>query len=465
MKNKKKRSLDKLDAAYALTRRHFVTKLSLALAGAGVASNTRINLVEELAKKIIPQAHADDLPIPQRMIFIGVRSGIPIMPLGVPDMFAMRAEALTPNVPFVGNQFTKGVNGLNFSPDALPLKKHENNLLITQGVASEGPHTALFNFWEGGRGQGQVSPIIALANRNTSASVIPGVHFAQNANGNRVVMHQTNGLSDLMTTHNNTFKDNFKKATLAFDENATNKILEASIKLSRRQALRMQASISNPLNYSEEHRKAAELLGFDFTTALIPNDIHASLNTGANGTYTNFGQALGHTLKAMTYNLINSSTIELSIGDWHGRRDMTSTRVHFEEVAAKLAAAVDYLKATPDLQGPNGTTLWDTTTIVIGSEFNRNDSTFGKDNGDGGSQGTLILSKKVRGGYYGGVEYLNNSNAEGNPRILRHAGVDPVSGATLPSGTRNTTRQLYHTINKILGNTNTASEVLTSYLG
>lgn len=465
MKNKKKRSLDKMDAAYALSRRQFVTKLSFALAAAGVAQNTRLSLVEELARKIIPQAHADDLPTPQRMIFIGVRSGIPIMPLGAPDMFALRTSALTPNIPFVGNQFTKGQNGLNFSPDALPLKRHEKNLVITQGVGTEGPHSALFNFWEGGRGQGKTSPIISLAGRNTSSSVIPGVHFAQNSNGNRVVNHMTNGMADLLTTHNNTFKDNFKKASLAFDQTAMDKIMEASVKLSRRQALRMQASITNPLNYSIEQSKAAELLGMDFSAALNTSDMDNVLKTGVNGTYTNFGQALAHTLKAMTYNLVNSSAIELSIGDWHGLRDMTATRTHFTEMAAKLAAAVDYLKATPDMQGPNGSTLWDSTTIVVGSEFNRNDSTFGKDNGDGGSQGTLILSKKVRGGYYGNVEYLNNAESAGNPRILRHTGVDPTSGNLLPSGQTNSTRQLFNTINDILGNPTTNSEVIKAYLG
>lgn len=465
MKNKKKTTFDQLDFAFAQSRRNFVTKLSFALAAAGVASQTRLSLVEELARQIIPQAHADDLVAPQRLIFIGVRSGIPIMPFGAPDLFAQRSQALTPNVPFMGSQFTKGKNGLNFSPDSLPLKAHEDNLLITQAVQPEGGHTRMFNFWEGGRGQNQVSPIITLANRNPSASVIPGVHFAQNSNGNRVVDHRTGGMADLLTTHNSTFKDNFKKATLAFDDDATRKILDASVKLSRRQALRMQASIKNPLNYSADQSKAAELLGFDYVKALNPTDIDSSLNDGANGTYRNFGEALGHTLKAMTYNLINSSTIELSIGDWHGRRDMNSTRAHYNDVSAKLAAAVSYLKATPDLQGPNGTTLWDTTTIVIGSEFNRNDSTFGRDNGDGGSQGTLILSKKVRGGYYGKVDYNGNADAGGNPRILTHTGVDRTSGQLLPNGQRNSTRQLYHTINNILDNSHTASEVITTYLG
>jgi hypothetical protein len=467
MKHKKRnrRSFDKLDAAYSLSRRQFMTKLSFAMAAAGVAQSTRLSMVEELARKVIPQAHASDVALPQRMIFIGVRSGIPVMPFGAPQLFASLTEAITPNVPFAGNQFTPGQNGLHFSPDAAPLMRHQENLLITQGVATEGGHTTLFNFWEGGRGQGQTSPIITLASRNTSSSVIPGVHFTQSANGNRVVNHRINDESDLLTTHNNTFRDNFKKATLAFDEDAMDKILQASVRLSRRQALRLQASMTNSLNYSIEHSKAAELLGFDFSEALNISNMGNVFTNGINGTYRNFANALGHTVKAMSFNLVNSATIELSVGDWHGLRDMSATRPYYQEVSEKLAATVDYLKATPDIAGPPGTTLWDTTTIVIGSEFNRNDSTFGRDNGDGGAQGTLILSKKVRGGYYGSAEYLNNSDSAGNPRILRHSGVDRLTGQTLPSGQRNSTRQLFHTVNNLVGNNNTASEVITAYLG
>ena len=465
MKKRALKNYDQLDRQYSASRRKFMSRMSLAMAAAGVAQSTRLSFIEELAKKIIPQAHASTLALPNRMIFIGVRSGIPVIPFGAPELFANIPAAITPNVPFAGNQFTKGVNGLHFSPDAMPLMAHQENLLITQGVQTEGGHVQLFNFWQGGMNQRQTSPIITLAHRNPSDSIIPGVHFTQNQNGNRVVQHQTNELPDLLNTRVANFRDNFQKPTLAFDDDAKAKILEASVKLSRRQAFRMQSFLKDPVDYSFQQQRAGELLKTDYREALTTEDMSASLNTGVNGTYRNFGQALALTMKAMSMNLINSSTIELAVGDWHQLRDLTATRPYYQEVSAKLAAAVDYLKATPDIAGPPGTTLWDTTSIVIGSEFNRNDSTFGRDNGDGGAQGTLILSKKVRGGYYGNVAYRNNSGNDGNPRILQHSGVDRLTGQALPAGQTNTTRQLYHTINALFDNPANPSEVITAYLG
>lgn len=464
---KKKTPTIDQDQNFQKSRREFVTNASIVLASAGVAATTRLQLVEDLAKKVLPHARASEATIPKRMIYVGVRSGIPVMGFATSKMFSQLDAPITPNVPFAGNEFVESENGLHFNPDSEPLRQLASNLLITQGIQNQGGHTSLFNWWQGGAGAGRTSPIITLSERNTSGAILPGVHFLSGgANSMRSVTHQNNGSPDLLTVHNSNFRDNFKRATLSLREPAAEKVLDASAKLSRRQALRIQQIVDNPLNTAADHQKAAQLLKVDYQSALDIADMDRNLRTGASAQYTNFGQALAHTLKAMSLNLVNSATVELSVGDWHGLRNMTATRRHWQQVSQKLVAAVDYMKRTPDIAGPPGTTLWDTTVIVFGTEFTRNDSVFDMDNGDGGSQGTLMLGKNIKGGFYGDITQ-RNVMIEGamNPRILTYTGVDRVTGQPLPVGQRNSALQLYNTVNSIVDNPGVdRTQVITAYL-
>ena len=403
--DRSKKNFDQLDQQFMVSRRHFTSKMGLLLGALGVAPSLSLNLIEDLLKQLIPEARAQDMGLPQRMIYLGMRAGIPVMPYGAPLNFENQDRALTPNLPYRGNQFTRE-NGMLFSPDVRPLMAHAQNMVITQGVTTETGHIDLFNFWEGGQGRREVSPLIALAARNTSSSLLTGVHFKQANNRGRAVQHSLGGQPDLLDTDPDLFPGNFNKAHLALEPRAVEAIINASAKLSRRQAQRMTDRLRGAMNYSINQTKVVSLLTTDFSGVLAAEDLGQTFTTGITPTHRSFGRALAQVLKGMSLNAINSAAVELDYTDFHGLNTEEATPPHFRDMAAKLAAAVDYLKATPDGAGPLGTNLWDTTTLVVGSEFTRNDASFGEDNGDGGSQGILILSKKARGGFKGAINPL-----------------------------------------------------------
>lgn len=459
--NKRKLTTEEQQMQLLLSRRRFVRNTSLALATAGVAASTRINLVEELSRKLFPAAYANENDV-KRMIYIGVRSGIPVIGMAVNGPFNnnQNLPIITPNFPYAGNQVRNtGVNNLHLTPASdNHLRRHAENLAVTQGVRTEGGHTSLFNFWQGGFGQGRTSPIIDLADRNTSQSMLPGVHFlSRNPGASRRVTHQTNGKADLTTVHERNFVDNFRKPSLMLTEDEAQAVMGAAARLSRRQALRMQQIVDNPVNVAMSHFRGAEMLNVDYSSALGIGDMGRI--TAGSGPHVRFGRGLAYTLKAMSLNLVNSATVELSVGDWHGLRNDSITRPYYESVAEKLGLAADYMKATPDPASP-GKTLWETTVIAVGTEFTRRDRTFGEDNGDGGSQGILLLGDSVKGGYYGDISYVPGS---GRDTVLRFQGFDPATGQAM-SGL-NTTSQLYHTINRIVDNPGVDSrQVWTSFI-
>ncbi len=449
---KKKLTWDERDRQILESRRRFMRNTSLILASAGVASATRLNLVDELARKMFPAAYAAENQI-KRMIFIGVRAGFPVIGIGSDGTFRSHNAVQTPNFPYFGNQVAPtevaGVAGdsrLHLTPASSPhLARHAENLAITQGVQTQGGHVSLFNFWQGGAGQSQTSPIIDLAERNTSGSMIPGVHFLSNNPGrNRRVTHQLNGKADLLTVHEQNFTDNFKRPSLLLTHQETEKVLAAAATLSRRQARRIQGIVDNPMVTAQRHHRGAEMLQVDYSTALGINDMGNMLN--GSGPHQRFGRSLAYTLKAMSLNLVNSATVELNVGDWHGLRNDSITRPHYESVAEKLGLAADYLKRTPDPANPDKR-LWDSTLIAVGSEFTRLDRDFNQDNGDGGSQGILLLGPNVNGGYYGEFNFTGGS---GRTRVLSFRGFDPETGRK--RNELNTTTELYHTLNALLDN-------------
>lgn len=93
-----------------------------------------------------------------------------------------------------------------------------------------------------------------------------------------------------------------------------------------------------------------------------------------------------------------------------------------------------------------GQTLWDTTTIVVTSEFTRGVSPFGRDNSDGNTQGFMLIGKNIKGNYYGGFNLQDSSSASNAPSH----GIDLSTGAITPNQ-KNTTEQAYFTIKKAIG--------------
>lgn len=258
-------------------RRDFIQKTSFLFGALGISNALSIEIRDGLACKLFETAEADNTPV-KRMIFIGVRDGASLLGFGVNSKFKSLTRATFPNVPFSGNQFIPTSTSLMLTPSSQLLLSHANNIAIIPGVQSQGGHTSLFNFWEGGQGKGQTSPIILLAEKNTSGSAIAGVHFSQN-NANQVT-HVTNGKQGLLNRRLNDFKSTFKKPTLALADNEVRAVLDLSTKLSRRQALKMSKIIRNPNIVINEKNKASELILTDYSSQLNINDMPTQITGG-----------------------------------------------------------------------------------------------------------------------------------------------------------------------------------------
>lgn len=423
-----------------VSRREFITRASLSLVATGLAPLDSLELAQRLAKKYLPLAEAQEGGSPTRIIEIGLRAGVPLIYLGTGKEFKSLTTPRYPNCPFSGNSLTDSGNNLHLNTSTTALAPYAANIAITQGIANEDGHTDLFSYRKGGGGKNELSPIIEVINRNNSYSLMSGVQFGESVTSN------TLGKPDLQKVNTATFFDYFKKPSLLVPESEADIIAKASRDLSRKQALLLERAQKNAVPISNYHNAAVSLMTTDFSSVLNFDGIPSGLTTGRKGRYADAANSLAMTLKAMSLNLINSSLIAIDTGDWHGFQTIGSNPDFPSEMAAILASTIDYLKATPEPASTKSETLWDTTLIVVGSEFTRGISPVGSDNNDGATQGVMLIGKRVRGGYYGGFTLSNDGSAPG----IAH-GFDLVTGETTPNKTV-TNEGVYHTTNALLGN-------------
>jgi uncharacterized protein (DUF1501 family) len=215
------------------------------------------------------------------------------------------------------------------------------------------------------------------------------------------------------------FKQLFKKPTLKVSAAEVSMITSASRALSRRQALMLESKLINSTGHAANQAKVADLMNTDYSTLLTTSEFSSALKpTGLEDA----GESLGLSLKAMSLNLINSATVSIQLGDLHGFQAEKQLSTLTRGLSGMLANLIKYLQQTPDQAGIS-TRLWDTTTIVITSEFTRGISRFGSDNSDSSTNGVMFIGKNVQGGYYGSF----NLSGTGNGMAY---GFDPQTGVS-----------------------------------
>lgn len=424
-----------------ISRRDFITKATIALAASGLPPLDALDFAQTIAKKYLPIAEADERNIPIRMIEIGLRSGVPMIMLGANDDFKKLSTPRHPNCPYSGNGLTLMQNNLHLNTATMALKPYAGNIAITQGVANETGHTTLFAHRKGGATQNLRSPIIELASRNTTSSLMSGVQFGTGVTNN------TLGKSDLQMVNITTFFDYFKKPTLKVTETEADLIAKASRTLSRRQAIMLERAQKTAMPHAEAHASAVYLMTTDFSSQLVLDDLPSGLITGRQATYRDSARGMAMALKAMSLNLINSAQVVISTGDWHRYQSIGSSPSSYAgEMAAILSSTISYLQKTPDPASTKGETLWDTTFILIGTEFTRGIAPIGRDNNDGGTQGFALIGKRVAGGFYGGFNLKDTAGVAGSTY-----GCDLITGAKTPDQ-KNTNENIYHTVSALAQN-------------
>lgn len=439
----------------SLSRREFIYKTSLLLSGTSLCSLARWDLTQKLANKLFPIAHAQGVS-PRRVVEIGIRAGVPLMRLGTGREFSQLSQARFPNSPTDPSGYQQAANTtLYLSPDNLSLMPHAANIAITQGVAVQGGHTASFPSRDAN--MGLTAPIVELSNRNPTLSA---VHAIEWQSGGNTVTNVTNGMKDTITVTESTLMDLFKRPYFPVTTNDLNAIMEASANLSHQQSLIIERAMKNARNMASAQSKGTSLITQDYTQLLqidggqVPAVLAAT--GGAAGLYGPVGRALAYSYRAMAANLVNSVQVNFDTGDWHGSQDLANGQgANFaSQFSQRLAAFIGLLKTTPDQASATGEMLWDTTVIYITSEFTRGVDAINRDNSDGGTQGAVIIGKYVRGGYYGAFDLSGTGDGTAY-------GFDPQTGnPVMAAAGRNSNAQLYHTVQRLLGNNYDSNMVL-----
>lgn len=422
-----------------MNRRSFLNRAGLLIGGLTLDSAFQMDLKNQLGRLLLPSAGAAE-NVPRRTIDLCFRSGIPMIIFATGKEFTNLSAPKFSNFSYAGNGIVPATaaNNLYFNTDSQSLVKHAANIAITQGVTIEGGHTNFFNYREGGMNKSMAAPIVELADLNTTGAVIHGVQFPGAAS------NRTAGRRDLtQLTTVSAFSGLFKNPRLRLTGDELSQVLATAQKLSRRQALMLENKLESALAHQESHTKAAQMFNADYSSMLNLSGLPDKIGAGAAMTaYPGVSQALGLTIRGFQNNLINSSMVTIELADWHGYQNDKQEAGIIKSVSDIISATIDALKATPEPNAP-GLTLWDTTTIVAGSEFTRGISPFSMDNSDGGTQGAMLIGKNVIGGYYGGF----NLPASGYGSAF---GFNPVSGVATP-GMTNSPEGLYQTIRKMSG--------------
>ncbi len=429
-----------------LDRRAFITKASMLLGAAGVSPWIRADMVNKLARKIVPTAGAQALPKTKYFLEFCFRAGYPLLQHGTGREFATLTNANYPNCPWAPNTLVDAGNGLFMRNDS-QLIGHAENIALTQGYRGNGlGHKTLFAQREGDVGARMTTPIIEFANRRKGTVLgVPGVNW------NRSNMtNNTNGLPDLIDVRSqNDFSNLFRRPSLNLNDNEVIEVQNAISALSDYQKLKLDKRIRNISVANENLNKGLDLLTTDYSSFLDISQMASGFNMGdrtifGNKRWGDVGQFTALTLKAFEFNLMSSATITIRTGDWHGFRNVgnstyqAQSAMHLDSI---LDATIRFLKATPDPGDPS-LTLFDTTLIVLNSEFTRGISVVGADNNDNGSNGFMMIGGSVKGGYYGAFDL---SNGRG-----RAYGFDPETGAPRV-GQYNPNGEIYNTVNKLLG--------------
>lgn len=423
-----------------MDRRSFMVRAGLLFGALGTPKAFGVDLIDRIGRTLLPSAHASGV-LPRRQLELCFRSGIPMMMFGTGREFTQLRMPRYSNFSYAGNQIVRvnGLSNLYMNQDSQVLMKHADNIAITQGVSTEGSgHTSMFNYREGGLGKSLTTPIVELADLNTTSSIVHGVKWPGNA------VNRRNQAKDLIALNaNSAFVSLFKNRSLRLEKEELKLVLQAAQSLSRRQAIMLEDKLKGSLQQVEGHRKAHQMFMADYSKLLNTDGMPSALTTGS--TYRNVRDALAYSLRGMQHNLINSSMVVIELGDWHGYQSDKQNSAIVREMSRMISAAVDFLKSTPEPAAP-GLTLWDTTTIVAGSEFTRGISKFGFDNNDGGTQGVMLIGKNVKGNYYGGFTLTDTSD---NRRGVAH-GFDKDSGAVTMNQV-NLPEQVYFTVRHVSG--------------
>jgi hypothetical protein len=441
-----------------MKRRDFLTRATILLGSVGIAESFKLDLMHKIGRSILPSAAADTVA-PQRVLEICFRSGIPLVQFATGSEIGTLTSPKYANYAYSNSQTTKANSNMYFNMDSASLVRHAANIAITQGIESDGSHTDQFNIRMGATGQNLVAPIVELASSNTTSSLIYGVQWPGD------VINSTGTFKDLVQVTSGTgFTGLFKNNRLQMTGTELTSVLDAASQLSSKQASILETKLANSASQNGSIGNAVALFSTDYSSLLTANVAKMATpltdmsNPGSMTTNYNASRnAMALSLAGFQYNLINSSQVIMELGDWHPLQDTGNTAPYTKAVSDTIAAAVDFLKVTPDPASTTGQMLWDTTVIMASSEFNRGLSQIAPsgmaiDNNDGDNQGMMLIGKNIKGNYYGGFDVSGLSSTTSMPNAVA-LGFDNNSGSTTP-GMKNTTLQGYYTMRKALGLTN-----------
>jgi hypothetical protein len=459
-----------------MNRRRFLQGAGFLLGSLGIPPIIQNELIKKVTGISRAEAATGGSGTVDFYIDVCVRSGSPWIWLGTGIEFTQLTTTRYPNVPLqmvsdlqvVGNtggsrpMYVNMSNGVGtILAGAGASSAPANYIAITQGVdASSLGHDSLFCERRGGFGLNMTTPIIEFAERSKTRTdvgyIVNGTNMFRMSNG--LMMNSTNSLPDLIDVNNiDAFGALFQKPTLRLNAQEVGLVLDAARGLSSVQARKLQNRIDNIALTQQAHSKAADLILTDFSQQVNTTQImqqyagfRATAPTGWSG---DLGRGIASALLAFGNRsnpaLMPAATITIDTNDWHGFQDPSYASLQTMAgvyVANILSAAISYMQATDHPFRP-GEKLFDRTLISFTSEFTRGVAKANSDNGDGFTNGGMLIGGMIRGGYYGGFTLPDNQDGQALGFNLQTGAVTPNSRA--PQGT------IYHTVSHLLGNTTT----------
>lgn len=410
------------------SRRDFIARSSLLLAGLGLTPSMRIEVLEKMGKKLGvlgSDLYANELTNSKSQFCIEIlfRAGYPFdsifaLPVdmnmgrvamcstdGTPEaMLSRRAAAHTPQSVTRLDGTAAGTN-LYLSPFASALAPLVQDGTIgmagCQAIRTNGGHNGNFSTRMVAQNSGQMvgtaapCPAIHFATAMPTSTILKGIEWKQNDGdsinnaptgyapltrvGGGTNQNMVNGVN--VSQQGQNFLGLFSPAQIPFSTEEASLIASAAEKLNRNYI--SYRSIRDSENVLVSANLGMDLLTRDFRAALAPSMTeYTDFNMATQMGGVRLGESLSMIVKAFSLGLIRSATITINTGDWHGRMgavnfsdpnynpENTDYARYARFVSGALAQAYTAAKSLPNPHLP-GKTVAEGMTTLMTTEFSR----------------------------------------------------------------------------------------------
>ncbi|HEX4922442.1 MAG TPA: hypothetical protein VFV50_00080 [Bdellovibrionales bacterium] len=467
-----------------ITRREFLRKASIILAGSGISPQLNAHVLQNLGRMFVSVAEAQTAPVVDFFVDIPVRAAFHFASMLPPPAYFARnpnpeAGSIWP-LDQLSQHATGGPNQLFLTPGSrsnaaiggIGLENFANRIAIVNcGRDFENFHTAIwasrmggsFHDFEGDTPPPDAgashAPLFAaeVARRRTggNAPPIPCAIMSRGACRESYGPYPTSVALDNISVLSGFFRPRVPR----MGRTELQTVMDSLTRINALQeAGELKARLLDVGNARLATQQGIQLALSDQINVITAdyNNLRVKFKTGQTlggglGAPMDFGESLLLSFIGFKNNLLGATSIHLDVDHLHLRPEFTSqaAKDHVSYLSHRLGAFLDELSRTPHpFRG--GATLLDHTLIQLTSEghrgvlFSNSDGSINWD--DGEMWGTVLMGGPVRGGHYGNVFYDSDPRTESRGTV----GFNFTSGAP-EQNTKPSPSSVYKTVAWMLG--------------